>query len=84
LNITRNVVRIVDESLGLNGRSSSFSMETVLLGSVPELDSMSVLNLITELENQMGLIIDDDDLSSATFATMGSLVDFVKSKYKTN
>jgi acyl carrier protein len=59
-------------------------METVLLGSVPELDSMSVLNLISELENQMGLIIDDDDLSSATFATMGSLVDFVKSKYKTN
>lgn len=81
MNITQNVLRIVDESLGLNGRSSTFSMSTALLGSIPEMDSMSVIQLITELENQLGLNFDDDDLNSETFATVGSLVEFVNSKY---
>jgi len=81
LNITQNVLRIVDESLGLNGRSSTFSMSTALLGSIPEMDSMSVIQLITELENQLGLNVNDDDLNSETFATVGSLVEFVNSKY---
>jgi acyl carrier protein len=81
LNITQNVYRIVDESLGLNGRSSTFSMNTALLGSIPELDSMTVLHLIAELETQLGLTVYDDDLSSSTFETLGSLVAFVNSKY---
>ena len=81
MNITQNVLRIVDESLGLNGRAATFSMSTALLGSIPELDSMSVIQLITELENQLGLTIDDDDLNSQTFATVGSLVAFVHAKY---
>jgi acyl carrier protein len=55
-------------------------METVLLGSVPELDSMSVLALVAALEDQLALTVDDEDLSSATFATMGSLVALVNEK----
>ena len=81
MNITQNVLRIVDESLGLNGRSATFSMSTALLGSIPEMDSMSVIQLITELENQLGLTVDDDELNSETFATVGSLVAFVNAKY---
>ena len=80
MNITRNIFRIVDESLGLNGRTADFSMNTALLGSIPELDSMTVITLITELENQLGVTVDDDEISSSTFATMGSLVAFVKEK----
>lgn len=81
MNITQNVLRIVDESLGLNGRSATFSMSTALLGSIPEMDSMSVIQLITELENQLGLTVDDDDLNSEIFSTVGSLVAFVNAKY---
>ena len=55
-------------------------MNTALLGSIPELDSMTVITLITELENQLGVTVDDDEISSSTFATMGSLVAFVKEK----
>ncbi len=80
MNITQNVVRIIDESLGLNGRSSTFTMETALLGSIPELDSMSVIHLVTELENQMGFTMEDEDLNSTTFATIGSLVEWVNAK----
>lgn len=56
-------------------------MSTALLGSIPEMDSMSVIQLITELENQLGLTVDDDDLNSEIFSTVGSLVAFVNAKY---
>jgi acyl carrier protein len=80
LNITQTVVRVLDESLSLNGRSATFTRDTVLLGAIPELDSMAVVSLITTLEEQFGLVVNDDDINGATFATVGSLADFVSSK----
>jgi acyl carrier protein len=80
LNITQAIVRILDECLNLNGRSAAFSRDTPLLGALPELDSMAVLSLITALEDQFGLVVDDDDLNGATFATVGALSDFVRDK----
>jgi acyl carrier protein len=77
LNTTQEVLRILDEVLSLNGRSSAFSRDTPLLGSIPELDSMAVVTLITSMEDQLGMVVDDDDIDGATFATVGSLVDFV-------
>ncbi|MBV5347725.1 acyl carrier protein, partial [bacterium] len=55
--------------------------DTPLLGVIPELDSMAVVTLITTLEEQFGMVVEDDDMDGATFATMGSLVDFVSSKF---
>jgi acyl carrier protein len=80
LNISQEVLRVVDEVLGLNGRSATFTRETPLLGAIPELDSMAVVTLITSLEEQFGLVVDDDDIDGSTFATVGSLSDFVSSK----
>lgn len=74
------MLRVVDEVLGLNGRSATFTRETPLLGAIPELDSMAVVTLITSLEEQFGLVVDDDDIDGSTFATVGSLSDFVSSK----
>ena len=73
-------MRLVDEVLSLNGRSAAFTRDTPLLGAIPELDSMAVVTLITSLEEQFGLTVDDDDLDGSTFATVGSLSDFVSAK----
>lgn len=51
-----------------------------LLGSIPELDSMAVVNLITALEEQFGISVDDDEISASTFETVGSLRRFVADK----
>jgi acyl carrier protein len=77
VDIQTEVLRALDEVLSLQGRSSSFTAETPLLGAVPELDSMAVVTLITTLEERFGLVIDDDDVSGDTFATVGSLTQFV-------
>jgi len=80
LNVTQEVLRVLDEVLSLNGRSSAFTRDTPLLGAIPELDSMAVVSLITSMEDQFGLVVDDDDIDGTTFATVGSLVDFVDAK----
>ena len=80
MQVKEEVIRLLEQALSLNGRSSTFTLETPLLGSIPELDSMAVVTLITTLEEQFGLVVDDDDIDGSTFATVGSLVDFVKNK----
>lgn len=80
MDVTQEVLRVLDEVLSLNGRSGAFTRETPLLGAIPELDSMAVVTLITTLEEQFGLVVDDDDIDGSTFATVGSLVDFVGGK----
>lgn len=80
MEVTKEVLRILDEVLSLNGRATSFTRDTPLLGAIPELDSMAVVSLITTLEERFGMVIDDDDMDGATFATVDSLIEFVSSK----
>ena len=80
MNAMQEVLHVLDEVLGLGGRASSFTAATPLLGAVPELDSMAVVALIAGLEDRFGILVDDDDIDGATFASVGSLVDFVNGK----
>jgi acyl carrier protein len=80
LNVDQEVLRILDEVLSLGGRTKAFTPHTPLLGAIPELDSMAVVNLITSLEEQLGILVADDDIDGATFGTVGSLTDFVSAK----
>jgi len=80
VNILQEVLQVLDSVLGLEGRTAGFGRDTSLLGGVPELDSMAVVSLITTLEERFGMAIDDDDIDGSTFATVGSLSDFVSSK----
>ncbi|MEN9397764.1 MAG: hypothetical protein RLZ81_2294 [Pseudomonadota bacterium] len=80
MDVLKEVLRVLDEVLSLAGRSAGFSRDTALLGAIPELDSMAVVSLITALEDQFGMVVDDDDIDGSTFATVGSLSDFVSSK----
>ena len=80
MNVLKEVCRVLDEVLSLGGRSAAFTRETPLMGAIPELDSMAVVTLITTLEDQFGLVVDDDDIDGSIFETVGSLADFVASK----
>lgn len=74
------VLFILDEVLNLNGRTAGFSEKTLLLGAMPELDSMAVVSVIAGLEEQFGISVQDDEIEGATFATLGSLIQFVDGK----
>lgn len=83
MNILQEVLALLDEILSLNGRAAKFTKDTALLGAIPELDSMAVVGLITGMEERFGFMTDDDEIDGATFATVGSLVDFVEAKLAT-
>ena len=80
MNTEKEVLSLLDEILSLNGRSAEFSVNTPLLGAIPELDSMAVVAFITGLEERFGFMVDDDEIEGSTFATVGSLIEFVESK----
>ena len=78
--MTAEIKTILGDVLGLGHRANAFSRDTALLGSLPEFDSMAVVSILTAIEEQFGIIIEDDDVDAAVFETIGSLADFVERK----
>ena len=71
---------ILADSLQLADRAANFTADTPLLGSLPELDSFAVVTVVTALEEHSDFVVDDDEISADTFATLGSLIEFVEGK----
>lgn len=75
---------ILSDVLGLKpGQADGFTADTALFGDLPELDSMAVAGLLTEMEDQLGFVIDDDEIEGELFDTYGSLLAFARSKLGT-
>ena len=74
------VRQIVGDVLQLGERTAKLEPETALLGNIPEFDSMAVVSVITALEDQLGIFVEDDDITGETFETLANLTAFVQSK----
>ena len=72
--------QIVGEVLQLGQRVVEFDDSTPLLGSIPEFDSMAVVSVITALEENYGVILEDDEISADIFETLGALHRFINDK----
>jgi acyl carrier protein len=70
----------VIETLGVEDRADTLGATTPLLGALPELDSLAVLELVVELEQRFGIAIEDEDVTADVFATLASLTEFVDAK----
>lgn len=72
---------LLRDVLGLTrDRADAFDAGTPLFGALPELDSMAVAGLLTEIEDRFDILIDDEDIDGDTFETFGSLVAFAQAK----
>jgi acyl carrier protein len=71
---------IVADSLQLQEQAGAWTRETALLGAIPEFDSMSVVHIMTSIEEQFGFPIEDDEVSAEVFESLGALVDFVDAR----
>lgn len=80
MDVEGETLAVLDSVLRLRGRGSGFSAGTPLLGAVPELDSMAVAAVLAGLEDHFGILVADDEVDAALFATVGSLTDFVRRK----
>ncbi|MBL4589443.1 MAG: acyl carrier protein [Alphaproteobacteria bacterium] len=73
----REIVAVV---LGLELASMDLAEDTPLLGAIPEFDSMAVVSVLTTIEDQYDIFVEDDEISAETFETLGSLHQFVIEK----
>lgn len=79
--IIETVRAVLRDVLGVSAeRAAQFREETPLFGALPELDSMAVAGVLTELEDRLGILIDDDDIDGETLETFGSLTSFAMRK----
>lgn len=63
--------RILSDVLALDPqRVAGFTEETGLFGHLPELDSMAVAGLLTEIEDRMHIVIDDDEVDGELLDSM--------------
>jgi len=75
-----DVRQVVGSALQIGGRVQHMDAAAPLLGAVPELDSIAVVNLITALEEHFGITVADDEIGASTFETLGSLAQFIERK----
>lgn len=79
--IDRDLKAVLCDVLGLDpAQVSEFDAETGLFGHIPELDSMAVAGLLTEMEDRLDIMIEDDDVDGEMLETYGGLLAFAEAK----
>jgi acyl carrier protein len=74
------IKKILRDTLNLGDRAEKLTADSPLMGGLAEFDSMAVVTVVTMIEDEYGITIDDDDLSADVFATVGTLAEFVSQK----
>lgn len=73
--------QVLGDVLGLSAdRVAAFTPATGLFGHLPELDSMAVAGLLTEIEDRLHIVIEDDEVDGEMLETYGALLAFVQAK----
>jgi acyl carrier protein len=73
-----DVKAVLVETLGVQDQADTINADTPLFGSLPELDSMAVLELVLALEERFDITIDGEDVTASAFETLESLAAFVE------
>jgi acyl carrier protein len=79
--LDRELRGVIADVLGLDpAQVAGFDPETGLFGHLPELDSMAVAGLLTEMEDRLGIVIEDDEVDGEMLETYGGLFAFARAK----
>lgn len=79
--IDRELKAIISDILGIDAdKADTFTSDTGLFGHLPELDSMAVAGLLTEMEDRLDIVIEDDDVDGEMLETYGGLLGFAEAK----
>jgi acyl carrier protein len=79
--VEKTLRAVLADVLGLDkARVAGFREETPLFGALPEFDSMAVAGLLTELEERLGILIEDHEVDADMMETFGALLTFARNK----
>jgi acyl carrier protein len=77
-----DVKAVVVATLNLEDRADDLVPDTRLLGDLPELDSIAVVELLVALQDRFGIEIEDDEVVGDIFETLGQLTAFIDAKVR--
>jgi len=73
--------QVLQDVLGLSAeRVAELDADSGLFGHLPELDSMAVAGLLTEIEDRLDILIEDDEVDGEMLESYGGLHAFLTEK----
>jgi acyl carrier protein len=80
--IFEDVKAVVVATLGLHDRADDLVPGSELLGNLPELDSLAVVQLLVALQDRFGIEIEAGEVVSDVFETLGQLTALIDAKVR--
>jgi acyl carrier protein len=77
LEVANTIKQLLIDTLSLDISVAELDDDTLLLGNIPQFDSMAIVSVITAIEESFGFMAEDDDLSAEVFESVDSLIHFV-------
>tara|TARA_B110000503_G_scaffold34861_2_gene56906 strand:- start:30990 stop:31232 length:243 start_codon:yes stop_codon:yes gene_type:complete len=53
--------------------------DTEILGNFPQFNSLTIVGVISSIEDELDCAIDDEDITTDIFTTVGDLAEFIES-----
>jgi acyl carrier protein len=72
------LVAVIERSVDVRSAANAIGKDTVLLGDGIGLDSLEILRLINEVEEEFGLTVDESQLKPSHLRTVASLASFIE------
>lgn len=79
-NLFSEVKSLLAHTLGLQQAPASWGDDMALVGHLPDLDSMNIVNLVAALEEHFGIEFEDEEMTMSTFGKLKTLVETVHGK----
>lgn len=80
ISLEESIKTIFDEELQLDGRSKLWRSQTKLYNNLPELDCITVVNILVAIEEKLNITIDYENYNAQIFATVNSLSAHIENK----
>jgi acyl carrier protein len=71
---------ILRTALQLGARANALRSDSPLMGSFPEFNSLTVVAIVSAIEEHTGCAVNDAEITAGVFETVGSLADFIERK----
>lgn len=70
------MIELLSDTLSID--KDQLDADTLLLGSLPEFDSMAIVSILMQLEETFGIAIAEDELTGDAFESVTTLSEFVE------
>lgn len=71
-------IKVIASNLQLE--KEELDRETEVVGNFPEFNSLTIAGIIASIEDELDVVIEDEEITTEIFATVGDLADFIESR----